>query len=112
MRILANLGVSKTGRGFDDMVKCGEKTIEGRLKKGKWSEVKKGDEILFNESLVTEVISVREYSSFEEMLRMEGLSKVLPGYESIEDGVTEYRRFFSEDEEKRYGVIAIEVTLA
>ncbi|KAF7133398.1 hypothetical protein RHSIM_Rhsim09G0020700 [Rhododendron simsii] len=66
--------------------------------------------ILFNKCLVLQVQDVRRYASFLEMLKAESLTKVLPGVQTIEEGVQIYRKFYSEDKEKLNGVLAIGVT--
>jgi len=43
------------------------------------------------------------------MLKKEGIENVLPGVKNIEEGVQIYRQFYSEEREKKYGVVAIEV---
>lgn len=43
------------------------------------------------------------------MLEVEGLAKVLPGVETIEEGVQIYRKFYSEEKERSNGVLAIQV---
>lgn len=43
------------------------------------------------------------------MLEKEGLENVLPGVKSIEEGIQVYRRFYDEEKEKKYGVVAIEI---
>ncbi|MEO2241417.1 MAG: ASCH domain-containing protein [Euryarchaeota archaeon] len=92
-----------------ELIKEGKKTVEGRVKDDKRVRIKPGDKILFNRRLLVEVVDVREYDSFEEMLREEGLENVLPNVDSIEEGVEVYRRFYSSGKEKMFGVLAIEV---
>ncbi|NJE30162.1 ASCH domain-containing protein [Thermococcus sp. 18S1] len=87
----------------------GRKRIEGRLYDEKRQGIRPGDEIIFENKLVCVVKDVRVYSSFREMLEKEGLENVLPGVGSVEDGVRVYRRFYSEEKERKYGVAAIEV---
>ncbi|KUH33817.1 isomerase [Thermococcus celericrescens] len=87
----------------------GRKRIEGRLYDEKRQGIRPGDEIVFENKLVCVVKDVRVYSSFREMLEKEGLENVLPGVGSVEDGVKVYRRFYSEEKERKYGVAAIEV---
>lgn len=87
----------------------GKKKIEGRLYDEKRQKIKPGDEIVFENKLVCVVKDIRVYSSFREMLEKEGLENVLPGVKSIEEGVKIYRKFYSEEKEKKYGVAAIEV---
>ncbi|KAG7575826.1 ASCH domain [Arabidopsis thaliana x Arabidopsis arenosa] len=90
-------------------LKDGRKTVEGRCAVGDYMRISSGDFILFNKCLLLEVQDVHHYTSFSEMLRMEGLAKVLPGVESIEEGVQVYRNFYSEEKERMNGVVAIRV---
>ncbi len=97
-------------------VKEGKKTVEGRLAKGKYAEIKAGDHIIVQtedetDSFEVIVTGTSRYDSFQEMLVGEGLEKVLPDAIDIEDGVLKYRKFYSEDKEKEYGVVAIRVKL-
>ncbi|CAI5500703.1 unnamed protein product [Closterium sp. Naga37s-1] len=55
--------------------------------------------------------SVQPYPSFPSMLASEGLSTVLPGVETLEEGLAVYRRFYSEEKEHRAGVLALRVEL-
>jgi ASC-1-like (ASCH) protein len=94
----------------------GNKTIEGRLNKGDWNEIKEGDEIyLVNEDfelkreLVVSIISKKIYPSFESYLKTEGLSNTLPLIDKIEDGVKIYNRFYKPEEEIKYGVVSLEL---
>ncbi len=94
---------------FLEAIKRGEKIVEGRVKDDKRARIRPGDKILFNRRLLVEVVDVREYDSFDDMLRKEGLNRVLPGVKSIEEGVRVYRKFYSTGKEKMFGVLAIEV---
>jgi len=87
----------------------GRKRVEGRLYDEKRQGIKPGDMIIFENQLIAVVKDVRVYPSFREMLEREGVENVLPGVESIEEAVKVYRRFYSEEKEKKYGVVAIEV---
>ncbi|WP_297501544.1 ASCH domain-containing protein [Thermococcus sp.] len=87
----------------------GKKRVEGRLYDEKRRAIKPGDNIIFEDRLVCVVKDVRVYQSFGEMLEKEGLENVLPGVKSIEEGVKVYRKFYSEEKEKKYGVVAIKV---
>ncbi|CAH2055213.1 unnamed protein product [Thlaspi arvense] len=71
--------------------------------------ISSGAFILFNKCLLLQVQDVRQYTSFSEMLRVEGLAKVLPGVESIEEGVGVYRNFYPQEKERMNGVVAIRV---
>ncbi|KAF3584491.1 hypothetical protein F2Q69_00032500 [Brassica cretica] len=90
-------------------LKDGLKTTEGRCAVGDYMRISSGDFILFNKCLLLQVQDVRYYTSFSEMLRVEGLSKVLPGVKTIEEGVGVYRNFYTEEKERMNGVVAIRV---
>ncbi|MCD6558910.1 MAG: ASCH domain-containing protein [Palaeococcus sp.] len=91
------------------LIKEGKKRIEGRLYDEKRRRIKEGDIIIFEGKLRAKVKALRVYSSFKEMLKKEGIENVLPGVKNIEEGVQIYRQFYSEEREKKYGVVAIEV---
>lgn len=99
---------------YFDLMKEGKKTIEGRLYRGKFALIKAGDQIeVFtpeeDESFLVKVLDSRKYETVRNMLEAEGLEKVLPNINNIEEGVAVYRNFYSEEEEKETGVVAIEV---
>lgn len=95
-------------------VKNGQKTIEGRIKKGWYQHIAPGDHIIIYNKEETDNVEVlvkgiRTYESLREMLEKEELKKVFPDVESVDHGVKIYERFYSPDQEKKYGVVAIEV---
>lgn len=95
-------------------LKNGQKTIEGRVRKGQYRNIKPGDEIVvFNEeetdSIITEVIRVAEYKSIKEMLTREPIKKLLPDVDTIDQGIKVYRSFYSPEQEQKFGMVAIEV---
>jgi ASC-1-like (ASCH) protein len=98
-------------------IKKGQKTVEGRLNKSWVTSLNELDRVIWlksgeeSEHFSTYVEKLASYSTFEEMLRTEGLENVLPGVETIEDGIQIYREFYSEDDEKKYGVIGIHMKL-
>ena len=91
-------------------IKNKRKTIEGRLNTGKFSLFKKGDILKIingNEHIIVKIRKLKTYSSFKEYLSLEGLKRTLPNIYTIKDGVNIYRRFYSRDDENKYGVLAI-----
>lgn len=89
------------------LIKIGAKKCEGRLNKGDFSEMKKGDNIIFTNndfdfprSFRCKITSVHNYTSFEEYLDNETLEKCLPGIETIEKGVSIYDKYFKEEKHK------------
>ncbi len=100
-------------------IRAGAKTIEGRLHKGKFAELKVGDALVIAKSggnarskrVVAVVSRVARYASFEAYLSQEGLARTLPGVATIKEGVDVYRQFYAADLEKAHGVAAIHMVL-
>ena len=97
-------------------VKNGQKTVEGRLIKGKYAEMNVGDHIVVqkedeSESFEVEITALNKYLTFRDMLMSEGLTNVLPDAGDVDDGVSIYRQFYTKEQEVEYGVIAIRVRL-
>ena len=100
-----------------EMMKNGQKTIELRLYDEKRQKVKEGDEIVFtnvetNETLKALVLKLHRFDSFETLYRSLPLLKC--GY--AEDNVSkatssDMERYYSAAEQKRYGVVGIEISL-
>ncbi len=91
-------------------ISSGKKTVEGRLNKGKSAALEVGDTITFSngdKSVKVRIVKITHHESFANMMRYHGLRRVLPGIPSISEGVSVYRRFYSEADEKEYGVRAI-----
>ena len=94
---------------YEQMIRRGEKTVEGRLHKGLAAKVKVGDTLVLN-ATKCRVKGVYPYASFEEMLWDCGLENVLPGCPSIQEGVRVYHGFpgFRQGE-GQHGVVAFDV---
>uniref|UniRef100_A0A0E0DNL1 ASCH domain-containing protein n=1 Tax=Oryza meridionalis TaxID=40149 RepID=A0A0E0DNL1_9ORYZ len=84
-------------------LRAGTKKVEGRLAAGNYNRIAEGSLLLFNKCLLLNVQAVRKYASFSEMLQAEMISEVLPG-------VGVYRKFYTEEKESLYGVLAISVS--
>lgn len=95
---------------FFSQLRAGLKTVEGRCATGDYNRITPGSLLLFNKCLILEVQDVRWYSTFSEMLQVGTLAKVLPGVQTIEEGVKIYRKFYSEEKEKSNGALAISVS--
>ena len=95
------------------MIEKGEKTIEGRLHEGRYAELKVGDKIaIFPETtpffIVKTIVNLHIYDSFSSLLERH-LAQTLPGVRDVASGVEVYRQFYKQDEERRYGVVGIEI---
>ena len=96
------------------LVKIGAKICEGRLNKGDFLEMKKGDYILFENndfgflrSFCCEITSVCNYNSFEDYLCHETLEKCLPGIDTVEEGINIYYNYYTKKDETEYKIKAI-----
>jgi ASC-1-like (ASCH) protein len=95
-----------------DFIKSGLKTVEGRLNKGKFSNMKVGDIIKFvsgNDSVQVKIINITHYKSFESYLIMEGLKRTLPGIKNIKDGLNVYYSYFTKEQEDEFNILAIDI---
>lgn len=97
------------------LISLGLKTVEGRKNKGRFSEMKVGDIIEWTNadfkprSVSTIIVRKQEYPTFKKYLETEGLDKCLPGIPSLEHGLSVYFKYYTEQDEKEYGVLAIEM---
>ena len=92
-------------------VKNGQKTIEGRIRKGKYQSIAPGDTITVQnldetDSINVVVTRVVSYDSLSAMLATEDLNKILPNAKNIKDGIRLYREFYSLEQEQEFGVVA------
>ena len=94
---------------YEQMIRLGSKTIEGRLDKGIAAKINPGDTVVlgFTRCLVKHVYA---YWSFAEMLQDCGLEKVLPGCPSVAQGTQIYYDFPGYQKgEAQYGVTAFDL---
>lgn len=96
------------------LTKLSLKTVEGRLRKGDFASMAIGDHITFTNTefgftraFVSEIIDLRVYPSFRAYLEQETLARTLPGIETLDDGLAIYRRYYTEEDEQRYTVLAL-----
>ena len=100
---------------YFSFVKNGQKTIEGRLLKSWYKDLVIGDHIVIHNQndesncFEVRVIDLRIYKTIKEMLEKEELKRILPDVETIEQGLKIYRKFYSEEQEKEFGALAIEI---
>lgn len=95
-----------------DFIKNGQKTVEGRLNKGKFSNMKIGDIIKFvngDENVKVKIKNITHYKSFENYLIMEGLKRTLPGIKNLNDGLNVYYAYFTKQQEQEFNILAIDI---
>ena len=100
------------------LIKLGLKKCEGRLNKGEFAQMKKGDTILFENNdfgflrlYRCKITSIHHYNSFEEYLKKETLEKCLPGIEKIDEGIKVYYKYYNKEDEEKYKIIAIRLKI-
>ena len=99
------------------LILLGLKTVEGRKNKGRFKEMKVGDIVEWTNdnfmprSILTRITGKAEYPTFREYLETEGLDKCLPGIEKfgIEHGLSIYYKYYTKEDEKEFGVVAIRI---
>lgn len=109
---------------LDDII-AGRKTIEGRLCRGKFAMYAVGDVVSLRRDVRddhgvlhegepgvvrVEIVAIRHYSSFLDMVTAEGYQRVIPSASSAEEAADEYSKYYSSEDQQHYGVLAIEVT--
>lgn len=96
-----------------DAVRQGKKRVEGRVKRGKWTTVRVGDQWNISsvraETFSTQVIDIREYSTYEEYIVNEGLGNVLPGVRDLCSGIELYEQYCGKGADLENGVVAFEI---
>ena len=96
-------------------IKNGTKTIELRLNDEKRRIIKVNDIIEFTsrvtgEKIITKVIKLHYFSNFEELYKH--FDKVSLGYDLDEAACPEdMSKYYSKEEQERYGVVGIEIKL-
>ena len=97
------------------LIKNGSKTIELRLNDEKRQLINIGDIITFlnrsdGEVIKTKVLNLHKYPSFEELYKH--FDKVSMGYsEEDECNYKDMEKYYSVEEQSKYGVVGIEVEL-
>lgn len=107
-----------------DEIISGRKTIEGRLNRGKFALYQVGDIISLRrdyrdedgvlcdgepDAAFVEVAAVRKYKTFFDMVETEGYARVIPYATSAREAADEYDKYYSAEDQRAYGVLAIEV---
>jgi ASC-1-like (ASCH) protein len=88
----------------------GQKIVEGRLNKGKFASIQKGDIlVLAPENIEFNVVEKNIYKSFIAMIESEGVENVIPDKTSIEEATNVYYKFYTKEQEKEFGVAAIKI---
>uniref|UniRef100_A0A1J3J009 ASCH domain-containing protein n=1 Tax=Noccaea caerulescens TaxID=107243 RepID=A0A1J3J009_NOCCA len=89
----------------------GIKTVEARCFEAEYDRLQqRGSMVMINKCLMFEVLEVHKFPSFYELLKAESPEKVLPGVETVDEGMQMFRELYDVDPEKISGVVAIHLT--
>ena len=98
-------------------IKNGEKTIEVRLYDEKRRKIQRGNRICFTHSenekmqIQARVIALHRYNTFKELFENVGLDSCgFTGY-NVDEAVEGMKKYYSSEEEQKYGVVGIEIIL-
>lgn len=97
-----------------EVVKNGTKTVEVRVYDEKRRSMKVGDEIIFLkrplevEKVVTKISGLKVYNNFNELVQDYDIKSLYLENYTKEEFVKLLGRFYSDEEQEEYGVVAIE----
>ena len=93
-------------------IKSGKKTVEGRLKRGRFEHIGNGDKITWvnretNEEVHTEVTKHDTYKNVDAMIDKVGAKTLLPGVKTKEEAKEVYDKFYSKERQDKHEAIAL-----
>ncbi len=98
-----------------NLIKAGTKTIEMRLNDEKRQLLKENDLIEFTnrdtlETILVEVVKLHKFASFAELYK--NFNKVALGYDQNEvANPQDMEKYYSKEEQDKYGVLGIEIRI-
>jgi len=88
----------------------GKKKIEVRLNKGKFSSLEKGDIIkMGDQGIELLVLDIKKYKTFRAIFENEKMEDIIPDKDCADDAIAVCYRFFTKEQEKEFGVVAIKI---
>lgn len=88
----------------------GQKTIEGRLNRGKFAKISKDDILIVGpDKIKFKLIQKTQYPNFRKMLQNEDIINVLPDQKDINEGVQVYYKFYTPEDERKFRVVALKI---
>lgn len=96
-----------------NVIKTGTKNVEVRLNDEKRRNLKKGDIIKFinrgdeSQYIVAKIIDLSYYDNFEELIKYYDIENVYLKDYSKEDFINLLTRFYTLEDQQKYGVVAI-----
>ena len=83
--------------------------IKSSFSSKKFKNLQIGDTLLINNQTQFLVVGKRIYHTFAEMLKTEGINKVIPGANNLSGAEAVYYKFYNPEDENQFGVVAIEI---
>lgn len=93
---------------YSDII-TGKKIVEGRLNRDKFFNLQIGDILKINNKFNFKVVAKNIYTDFRKMIEKEGVENVLPDKRTVDDALAIYYKFYSKEDEKKYGVVGIKI---
>ena len=109
--------IMKLNSKYFEYIKNGTKRIEVRLNDEKRADIKIGDKIVFLkepeliEELHTSVTNLIIKNGFKELIKNLDVCQYSDATESEDTFLADLYKFYNEEQEKKYGVIGIEIKL-
>nr|WP_300980074.1 ASCH domain-containing protein [Mesotoga sp.] len=96
-----------------ELIRTSRKTVEVRLNDDKRKKISAGDVIVFTsissgETLEVQVLGVRSFATFDELFDSYDVERF---GEDVDSLLKRIRSIFSDNDERRFGVLAIEIEL-
>lgn len=97
-----------------EVVKKGIKNVEVRVNDEKRRSMKIGDEIVFlkrpleEEKIFAKIIDLKTYGNFKELVKDYSIERLYLSDFTKEEFVKLLGRFYTDEEQEKYGVVAIE----
>lgn len=82
------------------------------MNKGKFKDLKVGDKLSIGpDEKIFIVKQINCYDNFRDMIVGEGVSNVIPDKNTIEEAEAVYYKFYTKEQEKEFGVLAIRMEM-
>ena len=97
-----------------EVVKKGIKNVEVRVYDEKRRKMKIGDEIIFlkrpleEEKIITRIVDLKVFIDFNELVSKYNIERLYLNTFNKEEFINLLGRFYSKEEQEKYGVVAIE----
>lgn len=115
---MEEIGIEST---LVEAIRTGEKTIEARLGKPRFLRIHEGDSVSIREdfwyedkileslshALTIKITQVLYFETFKEMIDAIDFQAAVPSAQTSDEALALYKKFYSAEDEKEYGVVAL-----